>query len=170
MGERITRWGAKAPPVLWSFAIAVVIGWFISVEWSYPYCQQQFDGPGYAAYGAPLPFVQYGGWSSLHYNFMPHIYVLDVIVLTLLTYPLTRMLGDRFVKSTTAHRVNAVVSCAVAVIALGIQVPFASTFFHPVATLGSSQTSYWSYRPVSITTDVLRYHCSPSSYWFGQAP
>src|SRR5262245_9813214 len=109
MGEAILESG-KGSAIRWSVSMVVAAGWFVSVEWSHPYCQHQSDGPGYAAYGAPLPFIQYAGTSFLHYIFMPHVYALNVFVLSALAYPLVRVLLRQGVRGPAAERVNVVSS------------------------------------------------------------
>jgi hypothetical protein len=158
----------RASALLWSASVAIAAGWFVSVEWSHPYCQHQSDGPGYAAYGVPLPFVEYSGASSLHYIFMPHVYALNTLVLSVLAYPLVRVLVRRAVRGPIAYRVNTVASWAAVALIIAASGWFAATCFHPVRSLASRWDSYWSYRPVGITTDVLRYSCSPSAFWFGE--
>ena len=37
----------------------------VHLEWSFPYCANMFDGPAYAFFGFPFPYIQFGGASSL---------------------------------------------------------------------------------------------------------
>jgi hypothetical protein len=153
----------------WALALVIAAGWFVSIEWTSPYCQHQSDGPGYAAYGIPLPFVQYGGWSSLHYQYMPHVFVLNVLLLSLLAYPFVRWPLRRISSSANAGRIVGIAGLVVCGLVIAVQLSFALTFFHPVSAISGPWESYWSFRPVGLTGQVLRYDCTQSSYWFGEA-
>jgi hypothetical protein len=181
-GERISNAGSKATAFLWSLSIAVASGWFVSIEWTHPLCQNQSDGPVNAAYGFPFPFVQWPGVTSLEYDFMPHIYALNMTILVLALYPLVRIVTNQIARITIAHRVNMIAGWSIGIVVLCFEVLHISVFFRPVLSIGSiyddrpypatthGLSYYWSYRPVSITTEVLRYSCTPSTYWFGDSP
>jgi hypothetical protein len=76
----------------WVWPAALILGanTVFPLEWSHPYCNDPTDGPAWAAYGAPLPYRQFSGVSSLTFNIMPHVLLLNVVLLAALAYPLTR--------------------------------------------------------------------------------
>ena len=77
-------------PILFTAGSVIWLESLITVEWTYPYCLDQTDGPAYAAQGFPLPFWMWNGVASLEYDFMPHVYVLNAVILFLLFYPVIR--------------------------------------------------------------------------------
>lgn len=57
--------------------------WLVSfgvMEWSFPYCSSQADGPATAVFGFPLPFMRMSEVTSLTIYFLPHAYLLDVVL------------------------------------------------------------------------------------------
>jgi hypothetical protein len=78
--------------LLWAIATAIIIEAFCSISWWHPYCNTQADGPGYAAFGLPFPFAQPTGISSETYSFLPHIYALNIALLTAVAYPAFRVM------------------------------------------------------------------------------
>src|ERR1700722_1048879 len=57
--------------------------WFVSfgvIEWSFPYCSSQADGPATAVFGFPLPFMRMSPVTSVTILFAPHGYLLDVVL------------------------------------------------------------------------------------------
>lgn len=55
--------------------------WLVSfglIEWSFPYCSSQADGPATAVFGFPLPFMRMSLVTSVTILFAPHGYLLDV--------------------------------------------------------------------------------------------
>ncbi len=112
------RWLALACTV---GIVAVTEGLF-TVEWSTPYCNDPRDGPSYAAYGFPFPYERFSGVSSLHFDFAPHIFWLDMAALPMLpvlnapeiSTPSLFMLGGVAVKKSFV-----IVAIIVATLALG---------------------------------------------------
>jgi len=151
---------------LWSVATVLMLGWLVSVQWSHPYCNQPTDGPGYAAYGFPLPFSRFGGVSSLELDFMPHVLALNVTLLSLLLYPLARAILSR--TRRTGARIAVVSGGAVFTLVLSFHAALWIGLDRPVASIAPYSDSYWSYRPVALALDVRAYECTPSSYWFGK--
>jgi hypothetical protein len=63
---------------LWAAAFAVLSTLLLSTKWWHPYCDAQADGPGFFAWGAPLPYAEPTGASSLEFTYMPHVLALDL--------------------------------------------------------------------------------------------
>jgi hypothetical protein len=53
------------------------------------------DGPGYFGYGLPFPFRAFSGVSSLEYNFLPFVYLLDLVLMTALFLPKTILVARK---------------------------------------------------------------------------
>jgi hypothetical protein len=66
----------------------------ITIEWSFSYCNDPQDGPASAVFGAPLPYERWGGASSLVYEFVPHFYVFNVLVLFCILLPIVRRTAE----------------------------------------------------------------------------
>jgi hypothetical protein len=57
--------------------------WLVSfggIEWSFPYCSSQADGPATAVFGFPLPFMRMSPVTSVTILFAPHGHLLDVVL------------------------------------------------------------------------------------------
>ena len=140
-----------------------------TMEWSTPYCMSQEDGPGYAAFGMPLPYRQFGGASSLEYEFMPHIYLLNLIILCAIAFPLVRW-AIKWLSAMTHARWQFVVGVTgiallatrVALLVLAISIKM----LNPTNSIGSPHEPYVDFRPVGFCLNDGHYDCKPSPYWF----
>ena len=161
----------RIAPMLLTTGIVVWAEGLITIQWTYPYCLDQSDGPAYAAQGMPLPYWMWNGVASLEHDFVPHIYVLNIVILSLLLFPLVwwiykRLFGQRpaWTKTVPAAFGALLLVSHVALMALMIWMGW----FRPTTSL--SREGYWSYsefRPVRIggyrgNAPV----CTPSQYWF----
>src|SRR3712207_4426394 len=81
--------------ILLTIGLVLWVEGLVTIEWSYPYCLSQADGPAYAAQGMPLPYWMWNGVASLEHDFMPHVYVLNVTALCLLVFPALRRVLNR---------------------------------------------------------------------------
>jgi hypothetical protein len=68
---------AQAAGFAWAVSLGFIVVEFVPFAWWHPYCDRMDDGPGYFAYGLPFPFRAFSGVSSLEYNFLPFVYLLD---------------------------------------------------------------------------------------------
>lgn len=156
------RW-KHAVLVLW---LAPLLEFFVTVEWSLPYCNNQMDGPGNAGYGFPFPYMDYAG-NSLEYGFVPWLYLLNLLVYAAIVHILLRSLS----RATWFSRIPKIALRTVMGLLL-LMTSFAAvmgwSYWHPmpVSSLGYADV-YWDYRPVGIDFGARRYHCAPSVYWFG---
>jgi hypothetical protein len=67
-----------------------LVAWFqeiFSIEWSFPYCSSQSDGPASAVWGMPLPYVRWSTVSSMEYFWMPTILILNLALLFAVSFP-----------------------------------------------------------------------------------
>ncbi|MGA3130425.1 MAG: hypothetical protein ABSD59_06470 [Terracidiphilus sp.] len=165
VSEFLNRWAA----FLLALGIVMCFQSRYTIEWSYPYCSSQADGPASAVFGMPLPYMQFSGVSSAEYYFVPLLYVLNVLVLTTLAWPLTRLLlrrlperraGIRIGLGLTGLTLALIVSAVlVSLVRVGAWLPRASLGLHGYYT-------YSDFRPVRFTFNDLHYDCTPSSWWF----
>jgi len=111
----------------------------------------QVDGPDYAGLGVPLPYLRYSGVSSMEFDVMPHVFVLNLITLTLMLWLFTRPIAQSI---RTSHKLEA----GVAVLGLGgvvvgcgfVALLVATGSWRPVASIGDSYGSWSEYRPVGL--------------------
>ena len=67
-----------------------LVAWFqeiFSIEWSFPYCSDQADGPASAVWGMPFPYIRWSTVSSMEYFWMPAVFILNIAVLFAIAYP-----------------------------------------------------------------------------------
>ena len=142
----------------------------ITIEWSRPYCSNQQDGPAYAAFGLPLPYQVYGGVSSMEFDFMPHIYLFNVAVLSIVLLPLVRLALERFVPIGRDRWRDVIGGCA-----LMLCIAFAATmlfsvgqgWLRPVISIGDDRYgSYFEFRPVGVAARAALVSCKASTFWF----
>lgn len=157
---------AKLATASLAFGIAAVVETFITVEWSYPYCSNPDSGPAFAAMGMPLPYKVYSGISSMEHFFMPHILVLNLLLLALLCHPICRAL---LIRTRASPRIAAYVGLACMLVAgsvlwLGV----ASHQLTPVHSISvASFMRYQELRPVSFGFNLANaVECKASRFWF----
>jgi hypothetical protein len=133
---------------LWAFALAVAIEAIFPVFWWYPYCNRPDNGPGYPGIGFPLPYRQFTGVSSEEYFAMPHVYILNIILLSLVIYmalwPCFAWLRR---SGATVGRIVLAFAGAAAFIVAALQGILMLVTDHPVASIAEKPESYFSYRP-----------------------
>lgn len=157
--------------VVIGFAIgfAVVMERLISIEWSFPYCNDPQDGPASAVFGAPLPYERWSVATSLAYDFLPRVYLVNIVICFAVSLPLVRYLAERMATRSPqvvygTLGVTGFVLCGLVVVhhwfvlATGLWCPVASINFPPY-------DAYEELRPVGISLG-RHYDCTPSSFWF----
>ena len=82
-------------PLLLAVGLAGSMELFLTLEWSFPYCNDPQDGPASGVFGFPFPYVRWGGFSSLIYVFMPHLYAVNLLVRSALALVLVRAIVGR---------------------------------------------------------------------------
>lgn len=145
----------------------------VTIEWSYPYCLNQTDGPAYAALGMPLPYWMHTGVASLEHYFMPHIYILNVTILCLLMYPVIRRVLNRIVPPRLKWLRTAIgaFGCLLLLSHLALTGLLISTgYYRPVMSLElANYYRYTDFRPVGIS--LIKSNapaCTPSNFWFNE--
>lgn len=147
-----------------------LVGWcetIFTIEWSFPYCSNQEDGPASAVFGLPLPYIRYSGVSSLEYFYMPSILILNLLILFIIAFPLVSWAVKR-VASPDQSRRRSVVSVVGLVLLLSVGSWNIFLLIHriPVSTVASGYETYSEFRPIRFSFKDLHYDCTPSNYWF----
>jgi hypothetical protein len=158
-------------PILLTVGLVLWVEGLVTIEWSYPYCLSQSDGPAYAAHGMPLPYWMWNGVVSLEHDFMPHVYILNVIVLCLLMFPAMRWGLNRVMSPRLKwlRIVIGVVGCLLLLSHVALTALLVSTgYYRPATSLGLGEYyRYTDFRPVRF--GFIRSNaadCTPSHFWF----
>jgi hypothetical protein len=160
----------RNPAVLLTLGL---VGWFeaiFTIEWSFPYCSSQEDGPASAVFGMPLPYIRYSEVSSLEYFYMPSIYVVNILILFLIAFPFVFWAVKKVAPPDQVRR-RRVLSFAGFVLLLSISgwtvlLLRSGHYMIRVSTIASSYETYHEFRPIRFTFKDLHYDCTPSKYWF----
>lgn len=161
----------RYPALLLSLGLA---GWFeaiFTIEWSFPYCSSQVDGPASAVFGMPLPYIRYSEVSSLEYFYMPSILIANILILFLIALPLVSWVVKKVAspEQVIRRRIMSVAGLVLVVSIVAWNVFLVRSGFYkiPVATLGDeSYGTYTEFRPIRFTVKDLHYDCTPSKFWF----
>ena len=168
MQDRLRNFLPRHAALILALGVALVAEMVLTLEWSYPYCSNPDSGPAYAVTGMPLPYKTYSGFSSLVYIFMPHVYALNLLLLTAVAYPACRMLARRGnVRAGALSVMGLVFIClTVALLSFGLYL----RWLIPVDSVADgSFMRYQELRPVSFGFKVgAAGECMPSSFWFPQ--
>jgi hypothetical protein len=143
----------------------------VTIQWSYPYCLSQSDGPAYAAQGMPLPYWMWNGVVSLEHDFMPHAYILNLIVLCLLMFPAIRRVLNSVISSRLKRlrSIIGAVGCLLLLSHVALTILLVSTgYYRPVTSLGlEGYYRYTDFRPVRFgLIESNAPACKPSRFWF----
>lgn len=154
-----------------SMGASLVLELAVTLEWSFQSCQRGGDGPAPAVFGAPLPYERWAG-TSLEYDFVPWLYVFDILVLAaLILLPMHRF-TSRWAKGShsRAHRMLGGVGALACVLVVGWKTLAVATFWHPLPSLPVLLgESIRELRPIRVTS-ARPYECRPSAlsgFWFG---
>jgi hypothetical protein len=136
----------KVSPVIWAVSVAVAVQLFAPNIWWHPDCNLAEPFNQSAAAGLPLPYVQRAVATS-DFFYMPHILLLNLIIVTGVALPVTVFLVRRSARSRRAQLIQAVTSVIVLsfllVLVLGMIL-----VLEPTRSIASSYESYFDYRPV----------------------
>ncbi|MDQ1557446.1 MAG: hypothetical protein QOD32_506 [Pyrinomonadaceae bacterium] len=157
--------------ILLTVGLVLWVEGLFTIEWSYPYCLSQSDGPAYAAQGMPLPYWMWNGVASLEHSFMPLAYILNIIVLSLLMFPAVRWLLNRVVsnQSKWLRSVIGVTGCLLLLSHVALMGLLVSTgWYRPEISLGlEGYYRYTDFRPVRFGLAHSNAPvCRPSRFWF----
>jgi hypothetical protein len=150
------------------------VGWLeaiFTIEWSFPYCSCQEDGPTSAVFGMPFPYIRWTGVSSMEYELMPSILIVNILILSVIAFPFVSWAVKK-VASPDQHWRRNTLSLAGLVLLLSISAWTAllvqsGLYKIPVSTIAASgYETYSEFRPVRFTFKDLHYDCTPSNYWF----
>lgn len=158
-------------PLCLTAGLVVWLEGLITVEWTYPYCLDRSDGPAYAAQGMPLPYWMWNGVSSLEHDFVPHIYVLNIVLLSLLFFPLAWWIWHHLFRQRPAWISTVLGSAGALLLVSHIALTMFMVlmgWFQPTTSLSPyGSDSYSEFRPVRI--GLYRSNapnCTPSQFWF----
>ena len=158
------------PTLLLSLGLA---GWFeavFTIEWSFPYCSNQADGPASAVFGMPLPYVRWSEVSSLEYVYMPLILIVNVLIISAIAFPLISWVVKRVASPEQTMRRNVIsvvgLVLLVSICAWNLFLVRSGLYKIPMATIGDAYGNYSEFRPVRFTFKDLHYDCTPSKFWF----
>ena len=161
----ILRWAS----LVFAVGLTMVAEIFFTVEWSTPACNDPQDGPVRAVFGAPLPYERFSGASSLQFNFMPHVYVLNILLLSGVAWVCIHAVARRVVPSAPrlVPSTMAVLGCLFSGAALALHVTtVVKQYWIPVTSVSNPpDESYFDMRPVGLTS-LRHYDCTPSRFWF----
>lgn len=150
-----------------------LVGWveaIFTIEWSFPYCSSQEDGPASAVFGMPFPYIRWAGVSSMEYELMPSILIVNIVILFAIAFPFVSWAVKKVASSEQGRR-RSMLSLAGVFLLLSIGARTAllvqfGIYKIPVSTIASSYETYSEFRPVRFTFKNLHYDCTPSNYWF----
>ena len=137
---------SKVSPVIWAVSIAVAVQLFAPEIWWHPDCNLAEPFNQSAAAGLPFPYVQRSVATS-DFFYMPHILLLNLIIIAGVALPLTAFLVRRSVRAPRAQLIQAVASMIV-LIALFVLLFGTLLVLEPTRSIASSYESYLDYRPV----------------------
>jgi hypothetical protein len=159
--------------ILIALGIALFLEGFLTIEWTYPYCLSQSDGPAYAALGMPLPYLMRDGARSSAYYFMPHAYIFNVVLLSGLVFLGVRCVRNRatlpnvkWVRPTAGLIGSLSVVAHVAYLSLAV-----STDSYQPAPILQLQ-GYFRYAELRPAAVIVTYNepenspCTPSRFWY----
>lgn len=167
--EPLVNTRLRRTALLFTMGAAATSATTLMLEWSSPYCNKPEDGPAYAAFGAPFPFLRFGGASSEEYDFMPHIYALDIALLAAVIWPAVRFAAARLAPhwpkvAAAIFGLGGVVLCLLT--GLVVTVEMSSRGWRPVVSIANPPwDAYSEFRPIGFTIGP-HYDCTPSAYWF----
>jgi hypothetical protein len=148
-----------AAPSLWAAAFAIL--WTLTpvLRWWHPYCDHQADGPGYFAWGFPLPWSEPTGVSSLEFTWQPLALVLDLVLVWIPLFLLFRWLIGRLFRGKAVRlRLAAVmggVLFLVMVAWIGLWLAQSG-----IASWRLGAEGYFSYRPYPLAAAHGHHACS----------
>lgn len=100
---------------------------------------------------------------------MPHVYLLDILILCIIAYPFVRRLIEKLTSPTENGARVALGIGGLAMLAsrVGLILFYvAMQFYRPATSIGSDLEPYFQFRPVGLGINVGDDDCKPSAYWF----
>ena len=153
-----------------SFGLGAAIDLAVTVEWSFPYCNQQYDGPAYAVFGV-IPYERFSGASSLVYDFQPGLFAANLALVWLTVAGVLLAVGrwTSFLSQRGAVRALAAIGAVLAMaVATHRTHMWSIGWWAPVASVAEPpHTAFSQLRPVGLTLG-RHYDCKPSDFWFNR--
>lgn len=163
--------GADRPPIRWcvlaAIAAALWADMLFSVGWTFESCvpiQGTNFGEGSAGYGLPLPYMQWSTSSSLEYHWIPHIFGVNIVILSLLAL----LLGWRARSWLgTGWRRWIILT----LLLFGIALQFLRINAFMVRSVddfraGEDRVPVTALRPEGLYFGTGGYDCKPAPFWF----
>jgi hypothetical protein len=152
---------AWAAGFAWAVSLSFILVAFVPFAWWHPYCDRMDDGPGYFGYGLPFPFRAFSGVSSLEYNFLPFVYLLDLVLMTALFLPRTIFVARKVeaMSRIGAYSLATVGTLLVVILVWINALAISSHWVIPSQTLDSVGDKYFSYRPWIVMRALGRHAC-----------
>jgi len=156
---------------IFALGVASTVELLFTIEWSLPNCSEPGDGASAAIFGMPIPYERWAG-SSLEYDFIPYVYLLNVILLFGATLPLARALVVLAARRWPRPVLRGVglFGTVLCLGVLGMRALGLGVVWHPVRSIVSLPGESWrELRPIRATMD-RHYQCVPSALsplWFG---
>jgi hypothetical protein len=161
------------PPRQWpwklaaALAIALWVELFFTIGWTFAACTPVSGtnyGFGESAYGLPFPYFQWSSVSSMEYGWIPWIFALNVVLLTLAAWPLVRWLSRRLRRPQWGWLALALLVAIVAIQAMRINtfLVFSTDAFRG----GEFDLALTDLRPAALYFGGGSYECTPSPFWF----
>jgi hypothetical protein len=165
--SHLGSWLARHAALLLSAGLVPLVERLVTVEWSYPYCNDPQDGPATAVFGFPLPYQRFSGAASFLYDVMPHAYALNVVLMLALFYPVTRLVVSAVRRrwSTRGLRVAGALglaSCLLVACSWTLDLWMGDEV--PVRSIATRYGELGEMRPLAVST--RHYDCTPSARWF----
>lgn len=150
-----------------SLILALAIDWWLTIEWSWPSCGR--GDAWLAVYGLPLPYVRWGGASSMEYAWVPELFALNMALLGGLFFV---VIGHppAFRHSRWFYRALGVVAVLSAMLNA---LMLSATIVASRDTLSHEESgeTMGSLRPVALRfAGYRRYECTRAPWWFGAGP
>ena len=135
----------------WAATVALLSITVPGIKWWHPYCDAQSDGPGYYAWGMPLPYAAPTGVSSGEFTYMPHVLALDLAIVGPIAFVLLRSFFRRDTPGPGPRAgIGSTFGLAAFLLLAAVHGMLFSSLGMPERTSSLSSDRYWSYRPAAL--------------------
>ena len=136
---------------LLTLVAALLVGAISNVTWWHPACDLTADGGGYYGRGFPFPSAMTTGM-SLEFAYMPHVQLLNLVVVAAVLWPLAAGLVGGVDRWTPALRWPlAWIALALALMVGGVGAMATAELGRPTWSITDSTADhYWQFRPAAL--------------------